>query len=82
MMKRAKGEGIVRYGKSKPDDFHAKYEHMMGGSGLIGFLQILALRQRHPGLRECPGSLRGSPDTRDMPKRYRHADGRCLARFE
>ena len=42
MMKRAKGEGIVRYSKAKPDDFlKAKYEHMMNGSGLIGFLQIL-----------------------------------------
>ncbi len=37
MMKRAKGK-IVRYSKSKPDDFlRAEYEHMMGGSGLIGF---------------------------------------------
>lgn len=72
MMKRAKGEGIVRYSKSKPDDFlRAKYEHMMGGSGLIGFLQILKglEAEGHPGLREQFWELaRAASDTRDMPK--------------
>ncbi len=35
----------------------------MGGSGLIGFLQILmGWKEGHPGLREqSPGSLRGPP---------------------
>jgi hypothetical protein len=55
MKKQAKGATMVRYSKAKPDDFlRAKFEHMMGGSGLIGFLQILKglEAEGHPGLRE------------------------------
>ncbi len=71
MMKRAKGEGIVRYSKSEPDDFlRAKYEHMMG----------VVLTDRPPdskGLKRkatqdyesSSGSLaRAASDMRDMPK--------------
>lgn len=72
MMKRAKGEGIVRYSKAKPDDFlKAKYEHMMNGSGLIGFLQILQGLEKdgHPGLRDRFFEIaRTTSETRDMPK--------------
>ncbi len=62
---------IVRYSKSKPDDFlRAKYEHMMGGSGLIGFLQFLRGWKRPLGttkavLGACEGRLH---ITEDMPK--------------
>ncbi len=63
MMKRAKGEGIVRYSKSKPDDFlRAKYEHMMGGSGLIGFLHILkGLEAEGPDYVTVLGACEGRP---------------------
>ena len=43
----------------------------MGGSGLIGFLQILKglEAEGHPGLREQFWELaRATSDTRDMPK--------------
>ncbi len=41
MMKRTKGEGIVKIQqKSKPDDFRCEYEHDER-FWLIGFLQIL-----------------------------------------
>lgn len=72
MMKRAKGEGIVRYSKTKPDDFlKAKFDHMMNGSGLIGFLQILQGLEEygHPGLRDRFFEIaRTASETRDMPK--------------
>ncbi len=75
MMKRAKGGRNCEIQQSKPDDFlRAKYEHMMGGSGLIGFLQILMLEaEGHPGLREQFWSLRGaaSDTSGHVPKRYR-----------
>lgn len=33
---------IIEYSKAKPDDlFRAKYEHMIGGAGLISFIQIM-----------------------------------------
>ena len=71
-MKRAKGEGIVRYSKTKPDDFlKAKFDHMMNGSGLIGFLQILQGLEEygHPGLRDRFFEIaRTASENRDMPK--------------
>ncbi len=40
-----KGEGIVRYSKRSDDFSRAKYEHMMGGSGLIlGFCRFYKLQ--------------------------------------
>ncbi len=44
----------------------------MGGSGLIGFLQILRLEvEGHPGLREQFWELaRAASDTRDTPRRW------------
>lgn len=42
MKRKAEGAEMVQYSKAKPDDIlRAKYEHIMNGSGLIGFLQIL-----------------------------------------
>ena len=42
MKKKAEGAEMVQYSKAKPDDIlKSKYEHIMNGSGLIGFLQIL-----------------------------------------
>ncbi len=54
--------------------YDAKYEHMMGSSGLIGFLQILKGLEAFPRTTSSSGSLR-------EPCRYRghkdrHADGR------
>ncbi len=64
-----KGEGVVRYNKSKPDDFRAKYEHMMGGSGLIELQILKGLEaEGHPGLRAVLGSLRGPPPIRGHAK--------------
>lgn len=72
MKKQAKGAKMVQYSKAKPDDFlRAKFEHMMGGSGLIGFLQILKglEAEGHPGLREQFWELaRTASEERDMPK--------------
>ena len=63
---------MVQYSKAKPDDFlRAKFEHMMGGSGLIGFLQILQGLEEagHPGLRDKFFEFaRTASETRDMPK--------------
>ncbi len=69
-MKRVKGEGIVRYSKFRNQDAHVRKHEHMGGSGLIGFLQILRLEaEGHPGLREQFWELaRAASDTRDMPK--------------
>lgn len=42
MMKGAEDVEMVEYSKAKPNDvLRAKYEHLMNGSGLISFLQIL-----------------------------------------
>ncbi len=85
MMKRAKGEGIERYSKSKPD-FHAKGRiYMMGGSGLIGFPQILKglEAEGHPGLREQFWSLRGGRLRYEgHAKDSRHWDGRYFGLAE
>ncbi len=55
----------------------------MGGSGLIGFLQILkGLEAKgHPGLREQFWELARAASRYEGHARYRHADGRyfCLA---
>ncbi len=49
--------------------FYVQYEHMMGGSGLIGFLQILkGWKRKVPRTTSSSGSLRGPPPIRDMPK--------------
>ena len=43
MMKGAEDVEMVEYSKAKPDDIlKAKYEHLINGSGLISFLQILS----------------------------------------
>ncbi len=79
MMKRAKGEGIVRYSKSKLDDFlRAKYEHMMGGSGLMASCRFSRgwKWKATQDAGSSSGSLRGPPDNEGHAKRYRHADGR------
>ncbi len=48
---------------------------MMGGSGLIGFVDSYGLKRKATqDYESSSGSLRGPPDTRDT--RYRHADGR------
>ncbi len=59
--------------------FYVQYEHMMNGSGLIGFLQILKglEAEGHPGP-SSSGACEGTP-IRGHAKRYRHADGRYLA---
>ncbi len=42
MQRKAEGAEMVHYSKAKPEDvIRAKYEHIMNGSGLVGFLQIL-----------------------------------------
>ncbi len=53
MMKRAKGEGIQRYSKSKPDDF-LREVHTADGRFWTDRLPVdLALEaEGHPGLRE------------------------------
>ncbi len=61
-----RGKESVRYVPNlKPDDFRAKYEHD-GGSGLIGFLQIL-LAKATQTTRAVLGACAAS-DTRDMPE--------------
>ncbi len=60
----------MRYSKSKQMIFYgAKYEHMMGGSGLIGFLQILKGLEAE-GRRTTSSSARlgGRLRYEDMPK--------------
>ncbi len=62
MMKMSeRGRNCEIQSKSKPDDFHAKYEQYDGRSGLIGFCRFY--KEGHPGLREqfcgaCEGRLR------------------------
>ncbi len=70
-----KWEGIRGYSKSKPDDFlRARYEHMMGGSGLAS-CRFLRLEAGRP-----PRTTRAVLElARAAPHwwwRYRHADGR------
>ncbi len=64
MMKQGEREGIVRYSKSKQMIFlRAKYEHMMGSSGLM----VLGVGSgRPPGLRGSPG-LAGRLRYEDIP---------------
>ncbi len=57
--------------------FYVQYGHMMGGSGLIGFLQIKGLEaEGHPGLKAVLGGLRDRLRYEETCQRYRHADGR------
>ncbi len=66
-------EGIVRYNKSKPDDFlRAKYMgHMMGGSRLIGFLQILkGWKRKATRTTSSSGELASHTPIRGHAKRY------------
>ncbi len=55
---------------TKPDDFHAKYEHMMGGSGLIGFPADSMGWCGRPNLdhESMPWELARASLMRDMPK--------------
>ncbi len=56
--------------------FYAKYKHMMGGSGLIGFQILKGLEaEGHPGLREVLGACEAASRYEGHAKRYRHADG-------
>ncbi len=55
--------------------FYVQYEAHDSGSGLIGFLQILKGLEAEGHQDGSSGSLR-PPRYEDMPKRYRHADGR------
>lgn len=72
MKKKAEGAEMVQYSKAEPDDIlKSKYEHIMNGSGLIGFLQILGELDpdgRKGLVDKCLNIARTVASERTMPK--------------